>query len=381
MTSNLKRIPSTGPWITEKEVELVTDAARSGWYEKMGVYMDQFVVEFRAYTGREHVLPVCHGTAAIHLAMLALGVGPGDEVIVPDVTWVASACPVDYVGARIVFADIEPDTWCLCPKSFERNITKRTKAVVVVGLMGNMPAMREIIAIAKKHRIHVIEDAAESIGAEYDGHRAGTFGAASIFSCDAIKLVIGGQGGALVTDDRRLYVRASRFAHHGMIKPPKRFYWSTLMGHNYNWTNIQAAMVLGQLRRIDELVARKRAIFGWYRQRLGGIEGIQLNSEADNVTNTYWLVNAILSPRYRMRKEKVQAGLREYAIDARPFFYPISSMPPYRKHVGARNMRKANPVAYGISPWGISLPSAFNITEEQVDYVCDALKRVLKIAS
>lgn len=375
-----KRIPSVGPWITEAEVALVTDAARNGWYTNMSVYLTQFTEALRAHSGMQHCLPLSHCTAAIHVAMQGLGVGPGDEVIVPDLTWVASASPAAQLGATPVFADVERDSWCLSPESFERNITKRTKAVVVVGLYGNMPKMREILEIAQRKRVAVIEDAAESIGALYDGKPAGCFGRVGVYSFNATKMVVAGQGGAVVTNDEKLFKRIARLAHHGIDKSPgARYYWSNELGYNYNWTNIQAALCLAQLRRIEELVERKRQIFRWYQERLGDVEAVALNTEAPGVRNTYWLVNAIVDPKLKIPKERIQEELKQRGIDARPFFYPISSMPPYRQYVRGRKIRSENKVTYTISPYGINLPCAFNISEDDVDHVCDTLRQVLRV--
>lgn len=373
-----KRIPSAGPSITDEEVRLVTEAVKYGWYENMNMYIDQFVEEFSDYTGMKYCLPTCHGTSAIHLALLGLNIGPGDEVIVPDITWVASAGPVHYVGAKVVFADIDRKSWCISPESFEKSITEKTKAVIVVGLFGNLPNMDEIRSIAKRHKIVIIEDAAESIGAEYKGKKAGTFGKIGVFSFNATKLVIAGQGGMITTNDKDLFERFKRLAHHGIIKAPNsKYYWSHEIGYNYNWTNIQAALALAQLRRIDELIMMRRRINGWYRERLEDIDGIQLNYESEDVRSTFWLTVAIVSPKYKMKKEKIQEEFRKYDIDARPFFYPISSMPPYAKYCGGKDMEKINPVSYEISPYGICLPSAFAITEDQASYVCASFKRIL----
>lgn len=372
-------IPSIGPSITEAEVALVTEAVRDGWYEKRNLHLEQFTREFLQYTGRRYCLPTSHGTAAIHLALIGLGIGPGDEVIVPDITWVASAAPVAYVGAKVVFADIDEGNWCLSPVAFEKAITRKTKAVIVVDLLGTIPDMDTILAIARKHRIAVIEDAAEAIGARYKGKPAGSFGDISIFSFNATKLVIAGQGGAAVTDDRKVYERMKLYAHHGINKRPSaRYYWSTALGFNYNWTNIQAALALAQLRRVEELVAKRRKIFHWYKERLQQVRGVQFLKETKGVRSTFWITAVMLDPKFGIKKETVERTLKEYQIDARPFFYPISSMPPYARYARGKNMKKVNPVSYRLSPYGVCLPSGANLTETEVDYVCRMLKRVLR---
>lgn len=373
-----KIIPSAGPSITDKEIQLVTEAVKYGWYEDRSMHIDQFIEEFSSYIGMKYCLPTCNCTSAIHLALLGLNIGPGDEVIVPDITWVASACPIHYVGATPVFADIDRKNWCLDPESFEKTITEKTKAVIVVDLYGNMPEMNEIMEIAKEHNIHVIEDAAEAIGSEYKGKKAGSFGDISVFSFMATKLVMAGQGGVLVTNNEEIYERAKKLSHHGMLKyTSETTFWSEEIGFNYQWTNIQAALALAQLRRLDELVEMKRLAFKWYYERLKDIEGIQLNSEEEYVKNTFWVVTAMFSPKYGLKKEEIMVEFKRYNIDPRPFFYPVSSMPAYSEYCHGKNMKKINPISYEISPYGICLPSAMSLTESDADYVCESFLNIL----
>jgi len=372
------RIPSAGPSITDEEIRLVTEAVKYGWYENMNMHIDQFVAEFSAYTGKKYCLPTANCTSAIHLALLGLGIGQGDEVIVPDITWVASAAPVNYVGAQIVFCDIDKNSFCLAPQSFERSITERTKAVVAVGLAGNIPEMDEIRNIANRHNIQIIEDAAESLGARYKGQKAGSLGDVGVFSFNATKIAIAGQGGMIVTDDEGLYDRFKMTAHLGIDKSPDaRYYWSNEIGYNYNWTNIQAALALAQLRRIDELVDIKRRIHGWYTEGLEGMDGIQLSQEPADVQSTFWLNTVHVSPEFEMGKEELKERFSNYNIDARPFFYPISSMPPYAQYCTGKDMKQENPVSYEVSPYVICLPSAFSHTEDDIAYVCDSFRKIL----
>lgn len=373
----LRKIPSAGPSITDAEVKLVTEAVKLGWYDKRNMHIDQLIKEFSEYTGIKYCLPTTNCTSALHLAMLGLGIGPGDEVIVPDITWVASVAPIHYVGATPVFADIDEKSWCLSPSSFEKLITLKTKAVIVVDLYGNMPDMENILNIAKQHKIYVIEDAAEAMGAEYRGKKAGSFGDISAFSFNATKTMISGQGGMVTTNNKKLYKKFQQLAHHGMIPYNKKTFWSVGIGYNYLWTNIQAALALAQLRRIGELVSKKRQIYGWYKKRLGGIEGIQLNYKPINSKSSFWITNAILSGRYEIEKEKIMEELKKYEIDSRPFFYPVSSQPAYSMYCRARNYRQKNSVSYRISPFGISLPYSFNLTESDVDYICKIFLNIL----
>lgn len=371
------RIPSAGPSITDKEVQLVTEAVKYGWYESRNMHIDQFIEEFSSYTGMKYCLPTAHCTDAIHLALLALTIGPGDEVIVPDITWVASAAPIHYVGATPVFADIDKRDWCLDPESFKKSITPKTRAVVVVDVYGNMPRMDEIKEVAARCKIPIIEDAAEAMGAEYKNKKAGEFGKLSVFSFNATKLMIAGQGGMLATNNKRIYARAKKLWHHGMVEYSNKTYWSEEIGFNYQWTNMQAALALAQLRRLGELVENKRQVFHWYSERLEDLGGIQLNCEAEGTKSTFWITAAIISKEYGLKKEEIISELKKHNIDGRPFFYPISSMPAYAEYCRGKNMRKTNPVSYEISPYGLCLPSAANITESDVDYICACLKKIL----
>jgi len=321
----MRKIPSAGPSITKAEILLVNEAVSQGWYENRNMHIDQFIKEFSEYIGLKYCLPVCNCTSAIHLALLALNIGPGDEVIVPDITWVASACPIHYVGAIPIFVDIDKNSWCISSKSFERAITEKTKAVVVVDLLGNVPDMNKIIKIAKKHNIVIIEDTAEGMGAEYKGKKAGTFGDINVFSFNATKLIIAGQGGMVATNNKHFYNRCKLLYHHGIDTAIEgKYYWSYEIGYNYQLTNMQAALALAQLRRIKEIIDKKRQTFRWYKERLNNIEGINLNSEAQGVKNTYWIVTAIISPKYGLKKEELMEKAKKYSIDLRPFFYPIS---------------------------------------------------------
>jgi len=365
--------------MTDLEVRWVAEAARDGWYGQMTRYIDEFEQRFAAYTGMKYALATSSCTGAIHLAMLALNIGPGDEVIVPDITWVASAAPACYVGAQPVFVDIDRTSWCLAPEALERAITKRTKAIVSVGLLGNLPDMDAIVAIANRHRVPVIDDAAESIGSEYGGRKAGTFGTIGVFSFNGTKLLTTGEGGMLVTNDRRLHQRCKGLAHHGLLMrgARSRRFWSYELGHKYKFTNVQAALGLAQLSRIDELIAKRRQLFFWYQQRLKSVEGLQFNTEAPGTRSTFWITTAIVSPRYGLTKEAMVKHLAARGVAGRPFFYPISSMPPYVRYCQGKSMAQVNPVAYAIAPYGICLPSAYALTEPDVDDVCTHVKEML----
>jgi perosamine synthetase len=372
----MERIPVSGPWITAKEIAYVTDAVTNAWYGNANVWHERFEKAFAEYVGVKHAIALPHCTAAIHLSLLALKVGPGDEVIVPDCTWIASAAPVTYVGATTVFADIDPQTWCLDVKSFEACITPRTKAVIPVNLYGNMPDWDALRAVASRHNIAIIEDAAESIGSEYKGRRAGSFGTTGVFSFHGSKTLTTGEGGMLVTNDDAIRARALFLRDHG--RPPgDRLFHNTEVAYKYKMSSMQAALGAAQLERVEELVARKREIFSWYAAELAGVEGLALNHEAPGTKNTYWMVTAVLDERFGLQKERLMELLAAEGIDCRPFFHPLSSLPAFAGQPQAEAARARNGVCYRISPTAINLPSALNLNRTQVNRVTSAFRTVL----
>ena len=284
------RIPVAGPWVTDLEVQYVAEAAANDWYLGAGQSVDLFEAEFARYIGVEHAAAVPHGTSALHLAMLALGIGPGDEVIVPEATWVASAAPIVYLGATPVFADIDRDTWCIVPASLEKCISTRTKAIVTVDLYGGIPDMGAIGAVAQG--IPIVEDAAQAIGATWHTARAGALGDIGAFSFHGTKTMTTGEGGMIVTNRSDLFARVSTMRDHGRSRANHRFFTTDEIGFKYRMSSLQAAFGRAQLARIDELLDKKRRIFGWYEERLVDIPGIRLNFERPEVTNTFWMVTA-----------------------------------------------------------------------------------------
>ncbi len=371
-----ERIPVSGPWITQKEIDYVTDAATNAWYGEANVYNERFEKAFAEYVRVRFAISLPSCTSAIHLSLLSLGVGPGDEVIVPDITWIATSAPITYVGATTVFADIDQDTWCLSAESFEQCVTPRTKAVIPVDLYGGMPAMDSICEIAQRHGIAVIEDAAEAIGSEYKGQRAGSFGDTGVFSFHGSKTLTTGEGGMLVTDSEYLRNRALVLRDHG--RPPgDTMFCNTDVAFKYKMSSMQAALGTGQIERIEELIDRKRRIFSWYKERLKDVEAVTLNYEAEDVKNTYWMVSVIIDKKLGLKKEQLMKLLAEKNIESRPFFRPLSSIPAYKGCEQAELARSRNHVSYSIAPFGVNLPSGLNLDEEKVEYVCDVLRDLL----
>jgi len=373
----MRRIPVAGPWITDKEIQYVTDAVTNAWYANANMYHERFERAFAEYVGAKFAiaLPTC--TSALHLSLLGMGIKEGDEVIVPDATWIATSAPISYVGATPVFADIDPQSWCLSAESFEACITPRTKAVIPVDLYGGMPDMDAIRALAQRHNIFIIEDAAEALGAEYKGRRAGSFGDTGVFSFHGSKTVTTGEGGMLVTDREDLYRRIQVLRDHGR-QPGDRMFWNTEVAYKYKMSSMQAALGLAQLERIEELIQRKREQFAWYQTELAGVDGLTLNKEPHDVRNTYWMVTLVMDQKYGLNKTQLMEGLGKQGIDTRPFFHPLSSIPAYEDSEQAHLARQRNKVVYGLSPYAINLPSALRLTREDIKNVCDCLKDILR---
>jgi perosamine synthetase len=376
----MERIPVSGPSITQKEIDYVTDAVANAWYGNANMYHQRFEKAFAEYVGVRHAVSLPSCTSAIHLSLLALGVGPGDEVVVPDITWIASAAPVTYVGATTVFADIDPESWCMSAESLKACITPRTKAVIPVDLYGNLPEMDALRAVSGSHGVALIEDAAEAIGAEYRGRKAGSFGETGVFSFHGSKTLTTGEGGMLLTDREDILKRVLFLRDHG--RPPgDRLFHNTEVAYKYKMSSMQAALGLAQLERVEELVSRKRQIFSWYQKYLDGFDGLTLNHEAPYVRNVFWMVTVVLHEKFGLKKEALMERLDKYGIDSRPFFYPLSALPAYAASPDVRRARACNLNSYRISPYALNLPSALNLTEEKVKRVCGTLKEILTGAS
>lgn len=372
----MEKIFVSGPSITEKEIDYVKDAVTNAWYGQANMYHDRFEKTFAEYIGVNYAISLPSCTSGLHLALLALGIGEGDEVIVPEITWIATAAPLKYVAATPVFVDVENDTWCISPESIEKAITKRTKAIIPVDLYGNIPNMDKIWAIAKKYNLHVIEDAAEAIGSLYAGKKSGSLGDIGVFSFHGSKTMTTGEGGMLVTNDEKLYKRCLFLRDHGRV-PGDVMFKNEEVAYKYKMSSMQAALGLAQIERVEELVAKKREIFSWYKEELTEVSGITLNCEKENVRNTYWMISIILDAKLGIKKEKLMAHLKEKNIDSRPFFHPLSSIPAYFDLPQAKQAREENRISYELSPYAINLPSGLDMTQEKVKRVCDEIKNLL----
>jgi perosamine synthetase len=363
----------SGPWVTSLETDMVVDAMENGWYGKDAyTYCETFEAEFATYTDRKYALMTPNCTTAIHLLLAGLGVGPGDEVIAPECTWIASVAPVTYTGATLVFCDIDPQTWCVTAEAIIEKITPRTKAVIAVDLYGNMPDWPEVQRLCDERGIAVIEDSAEALGSSLDGTIAGKFGIGSVFSFHRTKTITTGEGGMLTLDDDALFERCKLLRDHG--RAPGEWY-NDIVGFKYMPFNVQAAMGLGQLRRVDELVGKKRWILEQYRDRLSKVGGLLLNTEPRDGCNGAWCTTVVFDRSYGISKMAAMAAMTKANIPARPFFFPLSFLPAFGGT--EKTGRAQNPVSYDVSERGICLPSALNMTEDGIATVCDVVFKLI----
>lgn len=360
-------IPVSKPSIGPEEIEYVMDAVKSGWISSIGSYISKFEESFAQYCGAKYGLATSNGTTALHLALLSIGMTKGDEVIIPDLTFVATANAVTYTGASPIFVDIDESTLCIDPQLIRKAVDEKVKAIIPVHLYGHPCEMDAINEIAQEHGLFVIEDAAEAHGAEYKGKRVGNLGDVAIFSFYGNKIITTGEGGMLLTNDIGIYERAKQLRDHAMSESKR--YWHFAIGYNYRMTNIQAAIGLAQLERIDEITERKREIFQRYQANLGNLPGLSLNRTAGYAKNVYWAVCLKIAGMTVETRDKFMIDLKSRGIDSRPYFYPISDFPMYSE---------ANtPVAHAVYQKGMILPSYENLSHSDIDFVCDSIKSII----
>ncbi len=376
MFKALERIPVAGPSITQREVDLAAEAARTAWFANHYVFNARFEAAVADYVGVAYAVSVPHCTAALHLALAAGGIGPGDEVIVPDVTWIASVAPITYVGAEPVLVDIRPDTWCMDPAAVEAAIGPRTRAIIGVDLYGSMCDWSALETIAERHGLLLIEDAAEALGSSFHGKRAGAFGRAGTFSFHGSKTVATGEGGMLVTNDKAFYDRVLFLRDHGR-DPGDRLFQNSEIGFKYRMNAVTAALGCAQMERIDQLIVMKRQIFAWYQERLSDLEGMAINIEPPDTFNSYWMVTVIPDADYGFDKFALMAAMAERNVDTRPFFSRLSQLPAFNDRAQAKRLCSPDAAGTVASTYGINLPSGYNMTERLVDITCRALRDVL----
>ena len=367
------RIHYTKPSITALEVGYATDAAGNGWGERCYEYIGRFEKAFREHLGVKHAIATSSCTGALHLGLAALGIGPGDEVLVADSNWIASVAPIVHVGATPVFVDILADTWCIDPALAEAAITPRTKAILAVHLYGNLCDMDRLRALGERHGIPVIEDAAEALGSTWRGARAGSMGTFATFSFHGSKTITTGEGGMFVTNDDELHERVLTLANHGRARGETRQFWPAVVGYKYKMSNLQAALGFGQMERIAELVARKREILATYRREIESWPGVRMNPEPEGTVNGAWMPTAVFDEGMGVTREQLQAAFAADNIDARPFFWPLSGLPMFSDCPQNRN-------AWSIPGRAINLPSYHDIRPDEQERVIKLLAGVLEQA-
>jgi perosamine synthetase len=358
------RIPVAEPDLSGNELKYVTDCVVTGWVSSIGKYVTAFEERTAAMCGRRYAIATSNGTTALHLALAVLGIGPGDEVIVPSLTFVATANVVSYTGATPVFADSEPGYWQIDPAQIEALVTERTRAIIPVDLYGHPVDADAIAAVARRHNLYVIEDAAEAHGAIYKDRACGTLGDMSCLSFYGNKIVTTGEGGMILTDDGAWCDRA-RFLRDHAMSPTERYFHPEI-GFNYRLTNIQAALGLAQLERLDEFVEIKRRHAARYAERLAGLPGIVLAPQAEWAKSVYWMYSILLTQDCRLSRSDLMAGLKERGVDSRPFFRAIHTMPCHHRD-------QVLSVAERLALQGLNLPSSTKLTEEQIDYVAQQI--------
>lgn len=363
-----KFFPVSQPSLTGLETEYVMRAVQSGWVSSIGEYIEMFEEGFAKFCGTKHAITVSNGTVALHLALKGLGIGPGDEVIVPDLSFIATANAVLIAGATPVFADIDANNLCLSPAELERCVTPRTKAVIPVHLYGHPADMLEINALAQRMGLTVIEDAAEAHGASIGDRKVGSFGDCATFSFYGNKNLTTGEGGMITTNDDAVNKRCRRLRDHAMSTTKR--YWHDELGYNYRMTNMQAALGCAQLERADELLGARQDLCTWYRQALAGLRGVRLNRASPWAKPSYWMICAEFEGFDDRRRTEFMSRLKKCGVDTRPYFYPMSDMPYFT--------RADTPVAHDISPRGIKLPTYVGLSRSDVATICQVVTEQLE---
>lgn len=360
------------PSITDLEIGYVTDAIANGWGSRCNDYLARFEADFARYLDVPRAMPTSSCTGALQLALAGLGVGPGDEVIVPDITWIASVSPIVHRGAVPVLVDVLPDTWCIDPDRVEEAITARTRAVVCVHLYGNLCDMDRLSGICQSRGIALIEDAAEGLGSSWKDRKAGSMGDFSIFSFHGTKTVTTGEGGMLCSRRTDLWDRVRTFADHGRRPGETVQFWCSEFGYKFKMSNLQAALGCAQLERIEELLSRKREIFHAYRERLAHLQGLRWNPEAPGTVNSYWMSTIAWDRARGIDRDALVRRMKDAAIDARVFFHPVSAFPM----VGEK--RFPNPVSASLEGCGLNLPCYHDLDDEGMERVCRIVEETFR---
>jgi perosamine synthetase len=367
----MNKILYAKPSITEREISYVNDAIRNGWGEHCYDYIYKFQDLFTEYLRVPFALTTSSCTGALHIAFAAIGIQPGDEVIVPDITWAASVVPIVYLGAKPVFVDVLRDSWCIDPEKVKKAITKKTKAILAVHLYGNLAEMDELVQIAKENNLFLIEDAAEALGSEYKNRKAGSIADFGVFSFHGTKTITSGEGGMLVTNSPELYEKARVLWDHGRNPKTNKMFWVEQIGYKYKMSNLQAALGFAQMERINELVNKKREQFYLYQHAFASIEGLTMNPEPPHTVNSFWMPTLIFDEKSGINRDDLIVFMKKNNIDIRNFFYPNSMFPMF-------NEVRENIVSYSIYDKGINLPSYFDMNNDiELKFVISKIKEYI----
>lgn len=366
----MSKIHYAKPSITALEIEYATDAAANGWGERCNEYLVRFENLFREHLGVKHAIATSSCTGAMHMGLNALGVTEGDEVILGDTNWIATAVPATYLGVKPVFVDVLPDTWCIDPAKAEAAITPRTKAIIAVHLYGNLCDMDALRAIGEKHNIPIIEDGAEAIGSQWHGKRVGSMGVFGTFSFHGTKTLTTGEGGMFVTQDDALYEKVLTLNNHGRARGQSKQFWSEIVGFKYKMSNLQAAIGCAQTERIDDLIAAKRRIFTYYAEHLRDLP-LKMNPEPVGTKNGFWMPTIVADEDVSFNREALLAAFKGDDIDGRVFFWPLSMMPMFMS-------KPKNVVSYGLYERAVNLPSYHDLTEVEMDRVIKLVRKAFR---
>jgi len=365
-------IPVAEPSLEEEELKNIIEAVKSGWISSKGKFIEEFEQGFANYCGRKYGVATSNGTVALHLALKALGIGKGDEVIVPDLTFIATANAVTYCNAKPVFVDSHPDYWCIDPEKIEEKITSKTKAIIPVHLYGHPCDMDAIMDIAECHGLYVIEDAAEAHGAEYKGKKVGSFGGVSCFSFYGNKIITTGEGGMCLTDDEELAEKMKALRDHAMDLNKR--YWHNVIGFNYRMTNMQAAVGVAQLTKINQFIEKKIQIADWYKEGLKDLANhgvVTLHPEMSWAKCVYWMYSILIENKLEITRDELIRLLEKRGIETRPFFYPLHVLPPYRVYDNTLNL------AESISSKGLNLPSSPTLGKNEIEYIVETCIKIM----
>ena len=367
----MRNIPIAEPNLGENEKKALLEAFNSGWISSKGKFIQMFEEEFSKFTGIEHCITTSNGTSSLHLILEALGIGQGDEVIVPTFTYIASANVIKYTGATPVFIDIEEDTWNIDPSLIEEKITKKTKAILGVHIYGHSMDLDKISNICASHDIFLIEDAAEAFGTQYKGKHIGQHGIASSFSFFGNKTITTGEGGMVASNDSKLSEKIKIIKNQGVSK--KKRYWHDVVGYNYRMTNLQAAIGYAQIRRAHELVLKKRQNATLYSKYLSN-KYFQLPIQKDYCNHSYWMYSPLIKEITEVKRDSIMKRLlNEYGIETRPFFIPIHMMPIYREHA-----QSVYPISEKTYKMGICLPSSTTLHPDEIKYISNIINGILE---